>query len=103
MSEYGVVLESGAVRFERLLPGPVERVWSYLTESEKRGQWLASGVFDLRVGGHTEMLFKHSEITDEAPPEAYRKVHERGVRSTVTITRYEAPRIKMCWKWVSTQ
>ena len=52
MNEYGVVLESGAVRFERLLPGPVERVWSYLTESEKRGQWLASGVFDLRVGGN---------------------------------------------------
>lgn len=93
MNEYGVVLESGAVRFERLLPGPVERVWSYLTESEKRGRWLASGVFDLRVGGQTEMLFKHSEITDEAPPEAYREVHENGVRSTGTITRYEPPRI----------
>ena len=36
MSEYGVVLESGAVRFERLLPGPIERVWSYLVEGEKR-------------------------------------------------------------------
>ena len=93
MSEYGVVLESGAVRFERLLPGPVERVWSYLTESEKRGLWLASGVFDLRVGGRTGMLFKHSDITDETPPEAYRKVHETGVRSTGTITRYEPPRI----------
>ena len=93
MNAYGVMLESGAVRFERLLPGPVERVWSYLTESEKRGQWLASGVFDLRAGGHTEMLFKHSQITDEAPPEAYREVHENGVRSTGTITRYEPPRI----------
>lgn len=93
MKEYGVVLESGAVRFERLLPGPIERVWSYLTESEKRGQWLASGVFDLRVGGRTEMLFKHSEITDEAPPEAYRVVHESGVRATGTITRCEPPRI----------
>ncbi len=93
MNEYGVVLESGAVRFERLLPGPVERVWSYLIESEKRGRWLAAGVFDLRVGGRTEMLFKHSQITDEAPPECYREVHENGVRATGTITRYEPPRI----------
>ena len=93
MDDYGVVLESGAVRFERLLPGPVERVWSYLTESEKRGQWLASGAFDLRVGGRTEMLFKHSDLTDETPPEVYRNVHENGVRSTGTITRYEPPRI----------
>ncbi|MEX3932396.1 hypothetical protein AB4Y32_11375 [Paraburkholderia phymatum] len=26
------------VRFERLLPGPIERVWAYLTESDKRSQ-----------------------------------------------------------------
>ncbi|UZF94646.1 SRPBCC family protein [Bosea sp. NBC_00550] len=93
MSEYGVVLESGAVRFERLLPGPVERVWAYITESEKRGRWLASGPFDLRVGGRTQMLFKHSQITDEAPPEAYREMHENGWPSTGTITRYEPPRL----------
>lgn len=93
MSEYGVVLESGAVRFERLLPGPIERVWSYIAESEKRGKWLATGVFELRAGGQAELLFRHSEITDEAPPEAYRGVHENGVRATGTITRCEAPRI----------
>ena len=93
MSEYGIVLESGAVRFERLLPGPVERVWAYITESEKRGRWLASGSFDLRPGGRTEMLFKHSQITDEAPPDVYRDMHENGVRATGTITRYEPPRI----------
>ncbi|RYE35246.1 MAG: SRPBCC family protein [Hyphomicrobiales bacterium] len=93
MNAYGVVLESGAVRFERLLPGPIERVWSYLAESEKRGRWLASGAFDLRVGGRTEMLFKHSDITEETPPDAYREVHENGVHSTGTITRCEPPRI----------
>ena len=36
MSEYGIVTEAGAVRFERLLPGPIERVWAYLTQSDKR-------------------------------------------------------------------
>ena len=36
MSEYGIVTEAGAVRFERLLPGPIERVWAYLTDPDKR-------------------------------------------------------------------
>lgn len=91
MSEYGVVLESGAVRFERLLPGPVERVWMYLTDSEKRGTWLASGAFDLRVGGETSLLFKHSQITPEEPPEKYREMNEKGMLSKGQITRYEPP------------
>ncbi len=91
MSEYGVVLESGAIRFERLLPAPVERVWSYLTDPEKRGTWLASGVFDLRVGGETNLLFRHSQITPEEPPEKYRDMNEKGFLSKGTITRYEPP------------
>jgi uncharacterized protein YndB with AHSA1/START domain len=93
MSEYGVVLESGAVRFERLVQGPIERVWAYLTESDKRSTWLAGGEFDLRVGGETRMLFKHSNITDEAPPEAYREMNENGFLSVGTITRYEPPHV----------
>ena len=42
-SQYAKRVSKDAVRFERLLPGPIERVWSYLTDSEKRGKWLASG------------------------------------------------------------
>lgn len=93
MNEHGVVLESGAVRFERILPGPVERVWSYLTESEKRGTWLASGEAELRVGGRIALLFKHSQITSEAPPERYREVHENGWPSQGTITQCEPPNV----------
>jgi uncharacterized protein YndB with AHSA1/START domain len=44
-------VKPSTVRIERLLPGPVERVWAYLTESTKRATWLAAGEFDLRVGG----------------------------------------------------
>ena len=51
ITDYGVVTDAGTVRLERILPGPIERVWSYLTESEKRGQWFAAGEMELRVGG----------------------------------------------------
>ena len=38
MSEFGVVTEARTLRIRRVLPGPIERVWAYLTESEKRGR-----------------------------------------------------------------
>ncbi len=98
MNEYGVVLESGAVRFERLLPGPVERVWSYLTQSEKRGTWLASGQIEPRVGGAADLLFRHSEITSEQPPERYREMNDKGWPSKGTVTRYE-PMTVLAMTW----
>jgi uncharacterized protein YndB with AHSA1/START domain len=98
MNEHGVVLESGAVRFERLLPGPVERVWSYLTDSDKRGTWLASGSIEPRVGGKADLLFKHSEITSEAPPERYREMNENGWPSKGAVTRYE-PMTVLAMTW----
>ena len=51
MTGYPEVISPTEIRFERLLPGPIETVWSYLTESGKRGEWLASGPMELRVGG----------------------------------------------------
>ena len=43
MKDYPSVLSPTEIRFERLLPGPIENVWSYLTDAKKRGEWLASG------------------------------------------------------------
>ena len=51
MTDEGKVLSPTEVRFERLLPGPIETVWAYLTDSKMRGEWLASGPMELRVGG----------------------------------------------------
>lgn len=65
---YGKVLESGAVRFERSLPGPVERVWEYITDSEKRGTWLASGEMELRVGGKVTLIFHNATLAPAGEP-----------------------------------
>ena len=40
MSRYGERIDDTTVRFERLLPGPIERVWEYLTDGDKRATWL---------------------------------------------------------------
>ena len=64
------MIEPGTVKLERLLPGPIERVWTYITESDKRAKWLAAGEFDLRVGGKIRLEFDNSRLSGDkdAPP-----------------------------------
>jgi uncharacterized protein YndB with AHSA1/START domain len=93
MSEYGIVTEAGAVRFERLLPGPIEHVWAYLTQLDKRGTWLAAGPMDSRVGGRVDLHFHHAELSAEkTPPERYKEL-ENGHLVRGSITRCEPPRL----------
>lgn len=73
MNAYGLVTAPDTVRLERLLPGPIERVWRYLTDADARGSWLAAGPMDLRPGGRVDLVFRNSELTghDGTPPPKY--------------------------------
>jgi uncharacterized protein YndB with AHSA1/START domain len=93
MSDYGKMLRPDTLRIERLLPGPIERVWAYLTESEKRRKWLARGEMEPPVGGIMEMHILHSELSAEkTAPERFKSI-ENGVSGHERITRYEPPHI----------
>ena len=50
---YGTLSDDATLTLERLLPGSIDRVWAYLTDSDKRARWLASGPMELRPGGDT--------------------------------------------------
>jgi uncharacterized protein YndB with AHSA1/START domain len=101
MKAAATVVEPGTVRFERLLPGPVERVWAYITESDKRAKWLAAGEFELRVGGRIELEFNHATLSsDKVPPEKYKGSGTR--RFEGRITRLEPMRLLAhTWAWDS--
>ena len=60
---YGALIEPATLRMQRLLPGPVERVWSYLTEERLRRQWLCSGVMELKAGAPFEWVWRNDELT----------------------------------------
>ena len=90
MNDVSTSTEKATVRLERLLPGPIERVWAYLTESDKRETWFASGVFELRVGGKADLHFDHSNISSEKRPHEY---NAKKSDFPGTITRIEAPRL----------
>ena len=98
MSRPATLIEPGTVKLERLLPGPIERVWAYITESDKREKWLCSGHFDLRVGGNVELRFDNSKLSPNEPvPESERGRHapKAGV-----ITRLEPPHLLAhTWVW----
>ena len=93
------LIEPDTVKLERLLPGPVERAWSYLTESDKRATWLAAGEFDLRVGGEIRLEFDNSKLpNDEA---GLAKHPGTGVHTFEgKITRIEKNRVlAYTWMW----
>jgi uncharacterized protein YndB with AHSA1/START domain len=91
-SDYGTVLESGAVRFERILPAPIERVWDYLTRSDLRAQWFAEGEWDLRPGGKIALVFHNARLSPgEEVPERF--LRYEGYASGGEILRLEPPRL----------
>ncbi|TGY87427.1 SRPBCC family protein [Marinicauda algicola] len=91
MSEYGKRVEPRTIRFERLLPGPIDRVWGFLTEPGKRETWLAGGLVEHREGGTIEMIFRNSRLSaaSEDVPERFKEFE--GMRFSGEVTRYEPP------------
>jgi len=83
------VVEPGTVKVERLLSGPVERVWAYLVESDKRARWLAAGEFELRVGGKVRLeplrLLAHTWRWDSVETEVSYELAPRGKQVLLTI------------------
>jgi uncharacterized protein YndB with AHSA1/START domain len=102
MTDDGIVLSPTEVRFERLLPGPIESVWTYLTDSRKRGEWLASGPMDLRVGGRVQLRFKHQDLSPNKapPPDKLKEIDRTGHDSTGEITELDPPR-HLAFTWGS--
>ena len=90
----GEVIDKHTIRFQRLLPGPVERVWAYLTEPEKRAQWFAGGPMELRPGGKATLFFQHKNLMQpgETAPENYKQAVE-GLAFDTRVTRCEPPRV----------
>lgn len=98
---YGRIVAPAEVRFERLLPGPIETVWAFLTESDKRGQWLASGLMELRPGGKATLHFHHDDLSPhKAPaPDRYKAMAGKGHESHQTILAVDPPRsFTMSWE-----
>ena len=81
---YGTLVEPATLQIQRLLPGPIERVWAYLTESDLRRQWLAAGVMEMAVDAPFEFTWRNSELTDPPSPRPQGFPEEHSMKSRIT-------------------
>lgn len=96
---YGKKIAENSIRFERLLPGPIERVWAFLTESDKRGQWLAPGTMEPRAGSNFALHFHNSELTpDKTPPTERFRQYDSRLTTQHQVLRCEPPHV-IAWTW----
>ena len=93
---YGVLTEPATLTIQRMLPGPIERVWAYLTESDLRRKWLAAGEMEMKVGAPFELVWRNSELTDPPGkrPDGFGEEHRMESR----ITELDPPR-KLAFTW----
>jgi uncharacterized protein YndB with AHSA1/START domain len=93
---YGALSEPSTLTIQRMLPGPIERVWAYLTESDLRRKWLASGEMEMKVGAPFELVWRNSELTDPPGerPEGFGEEHRMESR----IIELDPPR-KLVFAW----
>lgn len=90
--DFGKVTEPGMLRMRRVLPGPIERVWSYLVDSDKRARWFAAGPMELRAGGGFEFRFDHSSLSAEKEtPERWKS--SEGASFTGRVTQCKPPNL----------
>lgn len=57
------------IRLERLLDAPVDKVWSFLVDPDKRALWFAAGPMELQAGGKLHFTFEHARLS-ASPVEA---------------------------------
>ncbi len=94
--DYAHFTAADTVCIERLLPGPIERVWAYLADGELRRQWLAGGAMPPREGGEFELVWRNDELTDPpgARPEGFGEEHRMQGR----ILDFDPPR-RLAFTW----
>jgi uncharacterized protein YndB with AHSA1/START domain len=96
---YGALTEPATFTIQRLLPGPVQRVWAYLTESDLRRQWMAAGEMQMKADTTFEFVWRNNELTDPPgqPPAGFSEEHRMQCR----ITEIDPPH-RIAFTWGST-
>ena len=97
LDPYGVLTEPATLTIRRLLPGPIERIWSYLTDSELRRQWLAAGRMEAKAGTPLELVWRNDELNTPPSQRPAGFPEEHSMQSR--ITEFDPPRkLSITWQ-----
>lgn len=93
---YGMLVEPMTLQIQRLLPGPIERVWAYITDGELRRKWLAAGAMELRPGAPFEFVWRNDELND--PPSRRPEGFDAEHRLACQVLEVDPPhRLVISW------
>jgi uncharacterized protein YndB with AHSA1/START domain len=96
LDAHGVLTEPATLTIQRLLPGPVERIWAYLTQGDLRRQWLAAGEMEMTLGAPVELVWRNDELSD--PPGRRPPGFPEEHRLQSRITELDPPRrLAIAW------
>ena len=96
ISTHGTLIEPTTLKIQRLLPGRIDQVWSYLTESDLRKTWLAAGEMDPTSGSSFELVWRNNELTDPPGQRPDGFSGEHSMRSE--IIEFDPPR-RLVFTW----
>lgn len=88
-NEHGTLINAAEVRFIRLLPGPVERVWDFITDVEKRRVWFCGGTAEKTPGAPMKLTFNNKTLAPgpEEVPEKYKSHAADDIETDAVVTR----------------
>ena len=94
--DFGTLIEPTTLKIERMLPGPIERVWSYLIDSDLRRQWFASGDMKMEPDAPFELVWRNHELSTKPGKRPEGIPEERRMQSCVIACE---PPHKLSFTW----
>jgi len=96
VDNYASLIEPDTLRIQRVLPGPIDRVFAYLTDGDLRRQWLAAGAMDKKVGAEFTLTWRNDQLSDvpSQRPEGFGEEHSMESR----VLEIDEPR-KLAFSW----
>ena len=91
MTGYGHINDDKALCFTRVLPGPIERVWAFITEEDKRAKWLAAGKTGTAAGETIEFRFNHDDLTPHKEEAPEGSCGDEGTAFDGTVKAFDPP------------
>lgn len=98
MGDYATYPDPAVLEIYRDLPGPIGRVWDYLTMSDLRQKWLCAGDVSAEVGGEVEFRFNHSLLSKHPTPDSH---ENSGDQHMTGIVRVYNPPHHLAFSWPS--
>ena len=94
--DYAALIDPDTLRIRRILPGPIERVFAYLTDGNLRRQWLAGGDVEKKVGASFTLTWRNDELSDvpSKRPEGFGEEHSMESK----VLELDEPR-KFSFSW----